>query len=135
MIQIWNEATSAVANGHIHKSLTHTVTPKVLAGEQRRRRLNDSRIPTGVLSLSASEVSRRKHRYEGHSLCLAIWFFNNTYNHSVYSSFFKTPPPPPPSACTHLTILSNQLSMTPGHVDWGMSKMTPSKNARASSAF
>ena len=40
-----------------------------------------------------------------------------------------------PSACTHLTILSNQLSMTPDHVDWGMSKMMPSKNDRASSAF
>ena len=37
----------------------------------------------------------------------------------------------PPSACTHLTILSNQLSMTPAHVDWGMLKMTPSMNAGA----
>ena len=35
----------------------------------------------------------------------------------------------------HFTILSNQLSMTPDHIDWGMSKMTPSKNAQASSAF
>ena len=66
------------------------------------------------------------HTYEGHSLCFAIWFVNNTYNHSVYSSF---------SACTHLTILSNQLSMTPNHVDWGMSKMMPLMNARASSPF
>ena len=53
------------------------------------------------------------------------------HNHSVYSSFSKKPP----SACTHLTILSNQLSMTPVHVDWGMSKMTPSMNAQASLAF
>ena len=77
-------------------------------------------------------------RYEGHSLCFAIWLFNNTYNHSVYSSFSKkhTPTPPPrPLACSYLTILSNQLSMTPDHVDWDMSKMTPSKNARALSAF
>ena len=44
-------------------------------------------------------------------------------------------PPTPLLACTHLTILSNQLSMTPDHFDWGMSKMTPSKNARAFSAF
>ena len=70
-------------------------------------------------------------KYEGHSLCFAIWVFNNTYNHSVHSSFSKKPP----SACTHLTILSNQLSMTPAHADWGMSKMTPSMNAQASSAF
>ena len=69
--------------------------------------------------------------YEGHTLCFAIWFFNNSYNHSVYSSFSKKPP----SACTHLTLLSNQLSMTPDHVYSGMSKMTPSKNARASSEF
>ena len=69
--------------------------------------------------------------YEGHSLCFAIWFFNNTYNHSVYSSFSKKPP----SACTHLTILSNQLSMTPDHIDWGMPKMTPLRNAWVSSAF
>ena len=69
--------------------------------------------------------------YEGHSLCFAIWFFNNTYNHSVSSSFSKKPP----SACTHLTILSNPLSMTPDHVDWGMPKTTPSKNARASLTF
>ena len=62
------------------------------------------------------------HMYEGHSLCFLIWFFNNTYNHSVYSSFSKKLP----SACTRLTILSNQLSMTPDHFDWGMSKMTPS---------
>ena len=41
----------------------------------------------------------------------------------------------PSSACTLLTILSNQLSVTPDHVNWGMSKMTPSMNARASSAF
>ena len=68
------------------------------------------------------------NRYEGHSLCFAIWFFNNTYSHSVYSSFSKNPP----SACTHLTILSNQLSMTPDHVYWGMSKMTPLKNVRRS---
>ena len=27
--------------------------------------------------------------YEGHSLCFAIWFVNNAYNHSVYSSFFE----------------------------------------------
>ena len=60
-----------------------------------------------------------------------MFFFNNIYNHFVYTSFSKKPL----SACTHLTILSNQLSMTPDHVDWGMSKMTPSKNARASSAF
>ena len=40
-----------------------------------------------------------------------------------------------PSVCTHLTIFSNQLSMTPDHVDCGMSKMMPSMNARASSAF
>ena len=53
------------------------------------------------------------------------------HNHTVYSSVWKKPP----SACTHLTILSNQLSMTPDHVDWGMSKMTPSMNARASSPF
>ena len=39
--------------------------------------------------------------------------FNNTCNHSVHSSFSKKPL----SACTHLTILSNQLSMTPDHVD------------------
>ena len=69
--------------------------------------------------------------YEGHTLCFAIWFFNNSDNHSVYSSFSKKPP----SACIHLTLLSNQLSMTPDHVYSGMSKMTPSKNARASSAF
>ena len=68
--------------------------------------------------------------YEGHS-CFAIWFFNNTYNPSVYSSFLKKLP----SACTHLTILSNQLFMTHDHADWGMSKMTPSMNARASSTF
>ena len=72
-----------------------------------------------------------RSRYEGHSLCFAIWFFNSTYNHSVYSSCSKNPP----SACTQLTNLSNQLSRTPDHADWGMSKMTPSKNARASSAF
>ena len=54
--------------------------------------------------------------YQGHSSCFAISFFNNTYNHSVCSSFSKKPP----SACTHLTILSNQLSMTPDHVDLGM---------------
>ena len=71
------------------------------------------------------------YSYEGHLLCFAIWFFNNTYSHSVYSSFSKKAP----SACTHLTILSKQLSMTPNRVDWGMLKMTPSKNARASSAF
>ena len=68
--------------------------------------------------------------YEGHS-CFAIWFFNDTYNHSAYSSFSKNPP----SACIHLTILSNQLSMTSDHTDWGMSKMTPSKNAQGSLAF
>ena len=27
-------------------------------------------------------------RYEGHSLCFVIWFFNNTYNRSVCPSFF-----------------------------------------------
>ena len=70
-------------------------------------------------------------RYEGHSLCFAIWFFNNTYNCSAYSSFSKKLP----SACTHLTIFSNQLSMTPNHIDWGMSKMMPSMNARAPSLF
>ena len=69
--------------------------------------------------------------YEGHSLCFAVWFFSNTYSHSVYSSFSKKPP----SACTHLTILSSQLPMTPDHVEWGMSKMRPSKNARTSLAF
>ena len=69
--------------------------------------------------------------YMGHSLCFAIWFFNNTYNDSVYSSFSKKHL----SACTHLTVLSNQLSVTPDHVDWGMSKMMPSKNTQASSAF
>ena len=71
----------------------------------------------------------KTHAYEGHSLCFAIWFFNNTYNHSVYSSFSKKPP----SACTHF-----DYSLKPAvcdDVDWGMSKMTPSKNARASSAF
>ena len=59
-------------------------------------------------------------------------FFNNTYNYSVYSSFFVKKLP---SACTHLTILSNQLSMTPNHADWGMSRMMPSKNAQASLTF
>ena len=64
-----------------------------------------------------------------HYVCNLV--FQNTYNHSVYSSFSKKPP----SACTYLTILSNQLSVTPDHVDWGMSKMRPSKNAQTYSAF
>ena len=63
--------------------------------------------------------------------CNLYFFFNNIYNHSVHSSFSKKPA----STCTQLTNLSNELSRTPDHADWGMSKMTPSKNARASSAF
>ena len=57
--------------------------------------------------------------------------FQQHYNPSVYSSFSKKSP----SVCIHLIILSNQLSMTPDHVDWGMSKMTSSMDAQASSAF
>ena len=77
-----------------------------------------------------TKVFNQISSYEGH-LCFAIWFFSNTFNHSVCFSFSNKPP----SACTHLTSLSNQLSMTPDHVDWGMSKMAPSKNAPVSSAF
>ena len=59
--------------------------------------MDNSRIPNRYYVGSCL----RAHTYKGHSLCFAIWFFNNTYNHSVYSSFSKKPP----SVCTHLTIL------------------------------
>ena len=58
--------------------------------------------------------------------------FSTTLTTSLSSPVFRKKPS---SVCIHLTILSNQLSMTPDHVDWGMSKMTPSMNARASSTF
>ena len=65
-----------------------------------------------------------------------IMFCNTHLQPLCLLQFFKDPPPPSITpACTHLTGLSNQLSMTGDHVDWGMSKVRPSKNARASSAF
>ena len=82
-------------------------------------------------SLNKMAVRAVQHYTRVTHYVFAIWFFNNTYSHSVYSSLSKKFP----SACTHLTILSNQLSMTPDYADCGMSKTTPSKNARPSSAF
>ena len=79
--------------------------------------LQRKRGPCGQMPAEV-EGSRLLGLYEGHSLRFAIWFFNNAYNHSVYSSFSKKPP----SACIPLTNLSNQLFMTPDHVDWSMSK-------------
>ena len=48
---------------------------------------------------------------------------------SCLVQFFKVTP----LACTHLVILSNNVTMVPDHTDWGISEITPSKWARASS--
>ena len=54
--------------------------------------------------------------------------FSATLTTTLSTPVFRNPPP---SAITHSNILSNQLSMTPDHTDWGMSKMTPWMNAQA----
>ena len=65
-------------------------------------------------------------------LVFFFFFFFATLTTTLSTPVFQKKPP---SDSMHLTILSNQLSVTPDHVDWGMSKMTPSKNVLASSTF
>ena len=81
------------------------------------------------------------HTIRGSLIHYVLQFdFSTTLTITLSTPVFRRPPPPPPplpppSACTHLTILSNQLSMTPDNVVWGMPKMTPSMNAWAYLAF
>ena len=116
---------------HTH-TYTHTLTHTRVHARARTRTHTHTHKHThrGAYTSCTNTCTRTRVTH------FAIWFFSNTYNHSVYSRFSKTPPPfpRPPSACTHLAILSNQpMSMTADHVDWGMPIMTISKNARASS--
>ena len=67
-----------------------------------------------------------------HFVLQSVFFFSGTLTNTLSTPVFRRPPT---LAFTHLTVLSNQLSMATDHVDWGISKMIPSKNARASSAF